>query len=117
MKIEKLGQKWNMPVIDVDSLTITPTQAMAGDVVTISVRVTDDKGINSVWFTLNNEWFDSRMPVMTYNETTGLYEYQFEVTDETSTGTWKIGKIGASDIEGNEVYEDDLGEKGSFIVE
>lgn len=106
-----------LPVIDVDSLTITPTQAMAGDVVTISVRVTDDKGIKSVWFTLNNEWFDSRMPVMTYNETTGLYEYQFEVTDETSTGTWKIGKIGASDIEGNEVYEDDLGEKGSFIVE
>lgn len=106
-----------LPVIDVDSLTITPTQAMAGDVVTISVRVTDDKGIKSVWFTLNNEWFDSRMPVMTYNETTGLYEYQFEVTDETSTGTWKIGKIGASDIEGNEVYENDLGEKGSFIVE
>ena len=106
-----------LPVIDVDSLTITPTHAMAGDVVTISVRVTDDKGIKSVWFILNNEWFDSRMPVMTYNETTGLYEYQFEVTDETSTGTWKIGKIRASDIEGNEVYEDDLGEKGSFIVE
>lgn len=86
------------PIIDASSLMVSTTSATIGDIVTISVRVTDDTGIDHVYIELANEssnYYSSLL--MNYNEITGLYEYKVEVTDETREGFWKIISISATD--------------------
>ena len=106
------------PVIDADSLTLSTTNATVGDVITISIRITDENEIDGVYFNLVNTETNYSMvhEQMNYNETTGLYEYHLAITDQMPNGRWKVVYVGAQDTASNykEVY--DFGGREYFAI-
>ncbi len=92
------------PAIHVDTIKIDKTEARSGDVVTVSVKVTDNAGIARVYFDMkgrnvNNSTFNNIY--MRYNQETGLYEGSFIVDDTMPQDHWYIDCVGARDINGN----------------
>ena len=95
------------PAIDVESLKFSTEQAVAGDVVTISVKVTDNKEIDRVLISLENsdaKEYQNNRP-MVYNAVSGCYEYNFEIKEDTKAGKWKVSNIQAYDTSSNKSIE------------
>jgi len=91
------------PVIDVSSLKVDKTEAIAGDKVTISMRISDNIAVNhaTIKFKKPQSGNTTSINTLTYNSVTGLYEYVFNVTDETASGIWQIFEIYATDTSDN----------------
>lgn len=91
------------PVIDIDSLQVDKSEATIGDVVLVTVRITDNESLSRVVISFDNR--DSGKMIifqpMVYDEASDRWQYQFEVTDQTSNGIWEISGIQAYDEVGN----------------
>ncbi len=106
------------PVIHADTIKIDKTEVRSGDVVTVSVKVTDNAGISRVFFDMrgrnvNNLILDNIS--MQYNQETGLYEGSFTVDDTIPQDHWYVYSIGARDMNNNydfvfDSYDGPLGE-------
>ena len=95
------------PVIDVSSIKLSTTSATKGDTVKISIKIQDNVGVDRAFIKLIN--YDTGKIIdwtnLTYNETTGLYEYSLEITDAISNDHWYIDNIQAYDAVNNASME------------
>ena len=99
--------------IDTSSVKYSMSKATTGDTVTISIKVTDDSEIENVFLTVENidtHYVPFSFYPMTYNEVTGLYEYQFKITDETPNGRYRLAYISVHDKASNSSDTSDFGE-------
>ena len=106
------------PVIDVNSINFSTKLATTGDTVKISMKITDNVGVDRAYIQLIN--YDTDKIIgwtnLTYNETTGLYEYSVEITDAISNGHWYIDNIQAYDAVNNVSMESIKRNEYGFIV-
>ena len=99
------------PVIDLDSLSVSlpdgKDKATIGDTVTLSVEVSDDRGVKSIYLELiKPKTGHGQMVYLAYQgddaETkNGLWAATFTVDDGTENGIWKTNQIWANDTTGN----------------
>lgn len=98
------------PEIDLNTLSVSKTEATLGDTVVVSVKVTDNVEVGSVVIVYNAP--ESKMVKtinMTYNQSSGKYEGNFEVNDITESGVWKIYTVAATDTSSNRtIYQSNL---------
>ena len=106
------------PVIDVSSVKLSTKSATTGDTVKISIKIKDNVGVNRAFIQLIN--YDTGKIIgwtnLTYNETTGLYEYSLEITDDIPNGHWYIDNIQAYDATNNASMESFKRNEYGFIV-
>ena len=106
------------PVIDVNSIDFNTKSATTGDIVKISIKITDNVEVGRAVIQLIN--YDTGKIIgwtnLTYNETTGLYEYSLEITDDISNGHWYIDNIQAYDAANNASMESFKRNEYGFIV-
>ena len=106
------------PVIDVSSVKLSTKSATTGDTVKISIKITDNVDVDRAVIQLIN--YDTGKIIgwtnLTYNETTGLYEYSLEITDDISNGDWYIDNIQAYDATNNASMESFKRNEYGFIV-
>ena len=106
------------PVIDVNSIDFNTKSATTGDIVKISIKITDNVEVGRAVIQLIN--YDTGKIIswtnLTYNETTGLYEYSLEITDDISNGHWYIDNIQAYDATNNASMESFKRNEYGFIV-
>ena len=95
------------PVIDVNSIKLSTKSATKDDIVTISVKMTDNVGItSSVVYLINQETKKDiflRTPV--YNESDDTYEFSMKIDDEVPNGHWYISSMHAKDAVNNSTLE------------
>ena len=91
------------PVIDLSSIKLSTKSATIGDTVKISMKITDNVGINEASFQLTNleTKKDLNWPCLKFNEKTGLYEYSLEITNNLPNGHWYISGIQVRDATDN----------------
>lgn len=90
------------PVIDVNSITFSATSGTIGDSIKISMKITDNVGVSRASFWLYcPESGKVRTLDLSYNTATGLWEYSFDITENTSRGHWNIEYIFAYDLVDN----------------
>ena len=110
------GADVEKPVLDRDSVKVSQTEAVAGDTVKIEFRVTDNVGLKYVFLYYNTPVTDRLQSVkVKYNNQTGKYEGEIEITNSTESGKWEIYSISATDTSGNEERFTGI-ENGSFTV-
>ena len=89
------------PVIDASSLNISERQAVVGDRIKYSIKITDDGGIHDASLSLINEPtpgdYSFKHISLSYNEETRLYEGYLDVDSSLATGLWKIYKFSTTD--------------------
>ena len=106
------------PVIDVNSIDFNTKSATTGDIVKISIKITDNVEVGRAVIQLIN--YDTGKIIgwtnLTYNETTGLYEYSLEITDDIPNGHWYIDNIQAYDAANNASMESFKRNEYGFIV-
>ena len=106
------------PVIDVSSVKLSTKSATTGDTVKISIKITDNVEVGRAVIQLIN--YDTGKIIgwtnLTYNETTGLYEYSLEITDDIPNGHWYIDNIQAYDATNNASMESFKRNEYGFIV-
>ena len=106
------------PVIDVSSVKLSTKSATTGDTVKISIKITDNVDVDRAVIQLIN--YDTGKIIgwtnLTYNETTGLYEYSLEITDDISNGHWYIDNIQVYDAANNASMESFKRNEYGFIV-
>ena len=106
------------PVIDVSSVKLSTKSATTGDTVKISIKITDNVDVDRAVIQLIN--YDTGKIIgwtnLTYNETTGLYEYSLEITDDIPNGHWYIDNIQAYDAANNASMESFKRNEYGFIV-
>ena len=106
------------PVIDVSSIKLSTTSATKGDTVKISIKIQDNVGVDRAFIKLIN--YDTGKIIdwtnLTYNETTGLYEYSLEIKDDIPNGHWYIDNIQAYDAVNNVSMESFKRNEYGFIV-
>ena len=87
------------PVIDNSTLTVSKSEIDGGESSVISVRITDNVGVDRVVFSIANEETGKILayPAMHYNETSGKYEYTFTADETIPSGHWRVWTIHAED--------------------
>ena len=101
------------PVIDADTVKYSMQQATVGDIVTVSLKITDDGEIDYASIELQNmdtNYILLERCLMTYNEVSGLYEYQFKITDEIPNGRWRLSVATVCDKASNYSRETNFGD-------
>ena len=84
------------PVIDKQSISISSESATVGDIVTVTVKVTDNEAVSRVSITFwNNDTSEQHNLSMLRKGDTDLFSCQFVVTEYTPSGTWRIHMISA----------------------
>lgn len=107
------------PVVEIESLEVSKDDVKPGDKVRISLKA-DDKlsGVQVVKIYYLRPISKNIQDIeLKYNESTGKYEGEFSITEETQSGTWKVLRIFAQDnnynckfIYNKDVVEDASGE-------
>ena len=106
------------PVIDVGSIKFSKDSATVGDTVKISVKITDNVGINESVIILENYETGKKIHLQKgiYNENTKKYEYSLDINDDIPNGHWYISSIQARDKADNLGIETFQQNEYSFIV-
>ncbi|MBU3103139.1 Ig-like domain repeat protein [Clostridium gasigenes] len=117
------------PKLDISSLKVDKKEATKGDTVKISFKATDDmSGIDSVYiYCINPITRTEELVIMSYNETTKLYEGDKSIDESTQVGEFKMKKIYLCDKQGNDTWIYNINENpdgdikedlsaGNFIV-
>ena len=83
------------PIVDVSTLRVSQKTATAGDTVKVSVKVTDETEINSVQIVYRRPKThnDSSTLFLDYNVTTGYYEGDIKIEENSEDGIWEIKYI------------------------
>ena len=87
------------PVIDKESITLSATSGTRGDVINISVKITDNVGISRTHLQLKNIETSKEIYFNnpSYDSATQTYNYSFEITDDIPNGHWYVMGIVAYD--------------------
>mgnify|MGYP005960265919 FL=1 len=86
------------PIVDVSTLRVSQKTATAGDTVKVSVKVTDETEINSVRISYRRPKTNNNILVwLDYNATTGYYDGDIKIEENSEDGLWKIDYIYVSD--------------------
>ena len=99
--IEGTSPDVEAPSINIPSLTISTDKAVIGDIVTYSITVTDNKEINYVALVLKDSNGNNKYTYPKYDSGSNKYVYNFEITEDTMYGLWKVYYISAEDTSGN----------------
>ena len=91
------------PIVDVSTLRVSQKTATAGDTVKVSVKVTDETEINSVQIVYRRPktYNDSSTLFLDYNVTTGYYEGDIKIEENSEDGIWEIKYIYVYDKSNN----------------
>ena len=91
------------PIVDVSTLKVSQKTATAGDTVKVSVKVTDETEINSVQIVYRRPktYNDSSTLFLDYNVTTGYYEGDIKIEENSEDGIWEIKYIYVYDKSNN----------------
>lgn len=91
------------PIIDKSTLTIDKDKVINGDVVTVSVKVSDNIEVSEVSISFYNSNAGTGLwnRYMSYNKETDMFEYNFAVDNTIQAGQWNIEYIFAYDTAGN----------------
>lgn len=102
--IEKIDNE--NPIVHMDTLSIDTTDAKVGDVITVSVKITDNVSLERVQISFDNTDNLQSLPSrsMIYNSETDRYELQIEVTKNFVGGHWQVNLISAYDKASNYGY-------------
>ena len=90
--------------------------ATVGDIVTVSVNITDDTAVGSVYIYISRPSGGLIGDDMEYNPESGCYEYVLSVNESTVPGEYTINQITAYDTSDNPAYLNHPA-SGSFTVE
>ena len=93
------------PVIDLSTLTVSKQSASTGDSVSFSINVTDNVKIKSVsiyWKSPITK--QAKLEKLKFDISSNRYVCDFNVSDSTEEGIWKIYYIDAEDTSGNYAY-------------
>ena len=103
------GADVKKPVVDVSTLKVSDTAVVAGESVTISVKVTDAVGINSVslYYILPVTGNTDYRRIDRDNDT-GMHEGMINVSNSTESGEWQVDYIYATDSSSNSAAVYDL---------
>ena len=106
------------PVIDVNSIKFSKDSATVGDNVNISVKITDNVGINESAIILENYETGKKIHLQKgiYNENTKKYECSLDINDDIPNGHWYISSIQVRDEVDNLGIETFQQNEYSFIV-
>ena len=86
------------PIVDVSTLRVSQKTATAGDTVKVSVKVTDETEINSVRISYRRpKTNNNTLVLLDYNATTGYYDGDIKIEENSEDGLWKIDYIYVSD--------------------
>ena len=86
------------PIVDVSTLRVSQKTATAGDTVKVSVKVTDETEINSVRISYRRPKTNNNTLVwLDYNATTGYYDGDIKIEENSEDGLWEIDYIYVSD--------------------
>ena len=86
------------PIVDVSTLRVSQKTATAGDTVKVSVKVTDETEINSVRISYRRPKTNNNILVwLDYNATTGYYDGDIKIEENSEDGLWEIDYIYVSD--------------------
>ena len=86
------------PIVDVSTLGVSQKTATAGDTVKVSVKVTDETEINSVRISYRRPKTNNNILVwLDYNATTGYYDGDIKIEENSEDGLWEIDYIYVSD--------------------
>lgn len=87
------------------SLSVDPDEAVPGDMVTVSLKASDDmSGVNSVFIHYKTENGMSRSDFMTCDSDAAEYICKVYIDSNTQHGEWKVCAISVSDNNGNNKY-------------
>lgn len=92
------------PEIDISSIYVNKKEAMYGDTVKVSMKVTDPSGVNSVSlrYVVKINGINTFMDIdASYNSLAELYEARIPITDKIKPGEWKLYYVYAEDIYNN----------------
>ncbi len=90
------------PVIDISTLKVSKKDVKPGDTVRISLKVTDNVKVSSVILTLSSPQTEkSEFCNMKYDISSDKYIYDFNITNNTESGLWRINYISCSDSSSN----------------
>jgi phosphotransferase system HPr-like phosphotransfer protein len=87
----------------VNGVSVDMSEARPGDTVKVSVDVTDESGVASVYVDLNSD-NGSWGTTAEYNPETNLYEVFLTITDDFRPGQWGIYAVEVRDNHDNEKY-------------
>ena len=101
--LEPMSADSEKPVIDTSSIKMSSSTGTTGDTIKISVKITDNVGVKRAVVSFQNVETAKLMSYekMLYNENTGLFEYEFKITDETANGHWYLSEIQGYDLSDN----------------
>ena len=86
------------PIVDVSTLKVSQKTATAGDTLKVSVKVTDETEINSVRISYRRpKTNNNTLVLLDYNATTGYYDGDIKIEENSEDGLWKIDYIYVSD--------------------
>ena len=91
------------PVIDATSAILSTKTATKGDIVTFSVRITDNVGVNSSLINVKN--LETKKEIFIhdpkYDEKNDVYIYSMKIDDTIPNGHWRVAGVLADDAVGN----------------
>ena len=90
------------PVIEIASFKVSSDVVASGDRVTISAEISDNRVLPGVdvMYSLKGQGASNHI-VLYKNDTTGLFEATWDITDSTEVGTWQIYFVDACDTSDN----------------
>ncbi len=94
-----------------EHIGVNVTEAVVGDVVTISADVTDKTGVEMVEVTFRGQNSDDyKYYYLQYNDTTGKWEYSYTVGEFDRQEEWILTDVWLADVLGNTgyLYEEQL---------
>ena len=91
------------PVIDATSAILSTKTATKGDIVTFSVRITDNVGVNSSLINVKN--LETKKEIFIhdpkYDGKNDVYIYSMKIDDTIPNGHWRVAGVLADDAVGN----------------
>ena len=123
-KIHNENGDWNPPKLE--SIEASPSTAKAGDTVTITAKVTDDKsGVQrvNIWYQTPSYSANKKVKnyTLSYDSELEAWVGNYTIDEFVEAGTWVLDMVKITDKAGNftQLLEDNLieFENGNFIVE
>ncbi len=100
--VKNTAPEYNAPEIDMSTLKVSKTKAKVGDKIKVSVKITDQTGIEKAIIVYKKPELDKTVTIkLKYNKENDMMEGYYTVTEESESGKWTISYIIADDTNCN----------------
>ncbi|WP_455543653.1 hypothetical protein [Intestinibacter sp.] len=100
--VKNTAPEYNAPEIDMSTLKVSKTKAKVGDKIKVSVKITDQTGIEKAIIVYKKPELDKTVTIkLKYNKESDMMEGYYAVTEESESGKWTISYIIADDTNFN----------------